>query len=168
MTFEEAKADWLATLAAHPGAGYIPSIGAWANMCDMERREFERRCTRSHPVEVARHRLFRVIYAEERRKEYQRLRAEGVPRLEAFNRAGISGDRAREIEPPTKVFHDWPALWASVRDWLAEPRTTHDLAARMGVDPRSLHNHRARGLPRWLGVEKVGAFLWWQAKKKRG
>jgi hypothetical protein len=170
MTFEEARADWLATLAAHPGNGFIPAIGVWANMCGLERGVFEKRCRRSNPVEVARHALFRAIYSEERAAEYQRLRVQGMPRREAFNTAGISGPRAHELEPANKVFHDWQALLDGAREWLAQPRTTHELAERLGVDPQGLHNLRSRGLPRWLRVTKEGAYLRWQAKrlKSRG
>jgi len=170
MTFEEARADWLATLAKHPGTGYIPAIGVWGSMCGLERGCFEKRCRKSNPVEVARHALFRAIYSEERAAEYQRLRAAGMPRREAFNTAGISGPRAHELEPATKRFHDWPTLLEGARAWLAEPRTTHQLAERLDVDPQGLHNLRARGLPRWLKVTKEGAYLRWQAKrlKSRG
>ena len=170
MTFEEARIDWLETLAKHPGTGYIPAIGVWGNMCGMERSNFERRCKTTHPVEVARHRLFRAIYAAERAAEYQRLRAEGASRLDAFTKAGISDNTAYQIEPPTRVLFDWPAMWAEVKPWLEQPRTTHELAEKLGVDPQNLHNLRARGLPRWLRVTKEGAYLRWQAKrlKSRG
>jgi hypothetical protein len=170
MTFEEAKADWLETLAKHPGTGHIPALGVWAAMCDMPEHAFRTQCRKTHPVEVARHALFRAIYAQERAAEYQRRRGEGETKIAARAGAGICATRARVIEPPTKLFHDWPTLLEGARAWLAEPRTTHQLAEKLDVDPQGLHNLRARGLPRWLRVTKEGAFLRWQAKrlKSRG
>jgi len=164
MTFEEAKADWLDTLAKHPGTGFIPSFGAWASMCGMRGDAFRTRCYKTHRVEVAKHTLFRTIYHQERAEEYLRLRALGHIKLDARAKAGICIERAQSIEPFKKKFYDWPTLWESARAFLAEDRTTHELAAQMNVNPQLLLNLRSRGLPAWVVVEKRGAFLAWRAK----
>jgi hypothetical protein len=165
-----AAKDLADTLDTLRDSDFVPRLSAWAAIVDVDQRNFRAWLKANLPQLLERHAAARERHEAWQLEQYRAGRTAGEHKHVLHQRLGLPLKLCHGLDPCKSPAYDWPGLFARHRAWLAEPRTLKETADKMGVLYNSLMNLRQRrGLPSWVGCERVGMplLLWDKKAHKR-